>query len=371
MFEALADAIEELDVPVDSAAIKEASKVSRAVGEFDAAELWDLDGATSMTAWLRHEANQSGRDAARHAKTARRLRSCPATCQAWTDGSISSGQVQAVVANLSERTAGLWSEHEAAVVATLDDLSVADTACAMAEWRRRADALLGDDDEPDEPRRALHVSKTLDGHLDPEGAEVVTAAMRLAMTADADGESRTPAEKRADAMIDVCRWFLDHQRGHPGARHRPHVNVVIDLAELEGRGQARLTDGTLLDPTATRRLLCDAGIHRVVTAGRPTILDYGTTTRTIGASLWNAPVVRDGGCAWPGCDRSPEWCEAHHLIFWEHGGPTSLENLVLFCTRHHHKAHQPGWQVKRLPRGTTEITTPDGRALEKRPPPRE
>ncbi len=377
-------AIEELDVPVDGAALKQvckladrlSAKISEAVGEFDAAELWDLDGATSMTAWLRHEANQSSRDASRHTKTGRRLRACPATRSAWTDGSISSGQVQAVVANVSDRHVGLWPDHEAAVVPTFEDLSTPDTAGAMVEWRRRADVELGDPDKPDEPRRSLHVSKTMDarrelsGHLDPEAGEVVTAAMRLASTADAEGESRTPAHKRADALVDVCRWFLDHQHGHHAGRHRPHVNVRIDLPELEGRGQARLLDGTVLDPTTTGRLLCDAGIHRYLTDGASTVLDYGTATRTISPALWNALMLRDGGCTWPGCDRSAEWCEAHHLTFWQHGGPTSLDNLAGFCSRHHHKAHQPGWHAKRLGDGTIEITTPDGRTLT-RPPPRE
>ena len=112
ILEPLADAIGELDLPVDSAVLTEAfalmdrlnAKLLAAVGEHDAAELWRNDGATSMTAWLRHHTRHAGRDAARCAKTARRLRQLPVTATAYRDGVLSAGQVQAIVANLHDRT---------------------------------------------------------------------------------------------------------------------------------------------------------------------------------------------------------------------------------------------------------------------------
>jgi hypothetical protein len=57
---------------------------------------------------------------------------------------------------------------------------------------------------------------------------------------------------------------------------------------LETRGQGRLPDGTILAATSVQRLFCDAGLHRVFTTGRSSILDYGTTTRTVPAPLYNA-----------------------------------------------------------------------------------
>jgi Domain of unknown function (DUF222)/HNH endonuclease len=67
--------------------------------------------------------------------------------------------------------------------------------------------------------------------------------------------------------------------------------------------------------------------------GAPTQpLEVGRTTRTVApAPQRNALVVRDGGCAFPGCDRPQDWCEAHHLRHWAHGGPTDLANLALLC----------------------------------------
>ncbi len=114
ILEGLAQAIDDLDLPADSAVLTEAftladrlnAKLLAAVGEHDAAELWRNDGATSMTAWLRHHSGRSGRDAARCARTARRLRQLPVTAAAYRDGVLSAGQVQAIVANLKDRTVG-------------------------------------------------------------------------------------------------------------------------------------------------------------------------------------------------------------------------------------------------------------------------
>ena len=297
------------------------------------AELWRNDGATSMTAWLRHHARRSGRQAARCARTARRLRGLPVVAAAYRDGVLSSGQVQAIVVNLKDRTVGLFAHHEAALVPELARLSVHEAGNAMQEWARRADALLGDDPDKAVPERSLHLSRILDGRrelsgsFDPEGGAVIATALRLAATPDIDCEpARSPAQRRADALVDVCRRFLDHQRDRRGGRHRPHLNIITTLPDLEHRGHGRLLDGSILDGTTVQRLCCDAGIHRVVTDGRSSILDYGTTTRTVPANLYNSLVIRDRHCRFPGCDRAPDWTEAHHVRWVTHGGATNLDN---------------------------------------------
>ena len=115
-------------------------------------------------------------------------------------------------------------------------------------------------------------------------------------------------------------------------------------------------------------MVCDSALHRVVMAGRSTILDYGTATRTTPVNLWNALVVRDHGCRWPGCDRPSDWCEAHHVVWASEGGPTSPANEALLCVRHHHKAHQPGWHLKLDTDATLAVTDPTGRTRTTRPP---
>ncbi len=384
VLEALAEAVEELDIPAGGDALAEAfalfdrleAKLSQAVGAFDAGDGYLADGAVTAKAWLRHFAKLASREASACVARSRRLRSLPHTASAWAEGSLSSGQVQAVVANVSDATVGHLAEVEEDLVPLLAPLTVVETAAAMRHWRIQAEAFLDPPEAPD-PSRSLHCSQIMDGrrvlkgHLDAEGGEILEAALRQAMSDDVEGEPlRSAAQRRGDALVDMARWFLDHYGQSPRRRHRPHVNVVVDLEEVEHRstGSARVLDGPYLDAATIERILCDANVHRVVTEGRSSILDLGRSTRTIPAALWAALVIRDEHCRFPGCDRPSRWCEGHHVTFWSEGGETNLSNIFLGCTRHHHLVHQPGWHVKLLADATVVITTPDGRVLTSHPP---
>jgi hypothetical protein len=58
-----------------------------------------------------------------------------------------------------------------------------------------------------------------------------------------------------------------------------------------------------------------------------------------------ALAVRDGGCSFPGCDVPAQRCQAHHVIEYQDGGPTSLDNGTLLCGYHHRTFEQLGWTV--------------------------
>jgi hypothetical protein len=75
--------------------------------------------------------------------------------------------------------------------------------------------------------------------------------------------------------------------------------------------------------------------------------------------LRRALEIRDGGCVWPGCDRPGRWCDAHHLTWWEDGGPTNLDNCVLLCRRHHTHVHELGWTIDRDTNGDVTVTPPE------------
>jgi hypothetical protein len=382
MFEQLGDAIEGLEVPVDGDALAAVlalrdrldARISHAVAAHDRAGLWELDGATSMTSWLVDRAAMPRPRAAATTSRARTLAHLPVSAGAWRDGVLSSGQVEAIASNLDADTLGVFADHEAALVPTLVDLSARDVATAMAAWRQCATAHR--DPKPEAPHR-LHLSRTLagrwrlDANLGAETGELLATALRLAHSPDTDNEpGRNAATRRADALGDVCRFFLDHQQTRRAGRHRPHINLVLDIDRYRALAATGATtvDGTGLDRTTVQRLLCDAALHRVLTQGRSAILDYGTATRTIPAPLFNALVVRDRRCRFPGCDRPAAWCEGHHVRPWLFGGPTQLANLVLLCSRHHHLLHRPRWNAKLLPDATLEVTDPLGRVRSTTPP---
>jgi hypothetical protein len=93
-------------------------------------------------------------------------------------------------------------------------------------------------------------------------------------------------------------------------------------------------------------------LHR---AGQP--LDVGRSTRVVPDGLRRAVTARDRGCAHPGCDRPPSWSEIHHVLPWEHGGHTRLDNLVMLCRQHHYVIHHSG-RVVRIRDGLPEFSPP-------------
>ena len=269
VLEGLAEAIEKLRIPLDGTSLTQVlalrdrfdALIAEAVGEFDAAQLWDVDAATSMTAWLRDKASMTS-NAARHlVSMAGRLRKLPVTATAYRDGTLSKGQVEVILAKLDDTTIEAFAEVEAELVPHLARLGLSGCSRAMARWAEQAEELK----ESPDPDRSLHLSATLDGrhvlegHLDTEGGAVVAAALALATVDDPD---RTPAQRRADALVDVSRFFLDHQDIHKGGRERPHLSLVADVEAIEeGRG-GRVVGGPALDGTTMSRLLCDCSLHR-------------------------------------------------------------------------------------------------------------
>jgi Domain of unknown function (DUF222)/HNH endonuclease len=355
------------------------ARIAAAVRAVDAASLWDTVGATSMTAWTADQGRMARPRAAVLTRVARLVARLPVTGAAWTEGRLSTGQVETICSFLNDAVVEVFARHEHAIVPVLEPLSVAEVAAAMRAWRAHLD---GPDPAPSAPS-SLHASRTLagrarvDGDLDADTGELLLTALRVALQAapDSDGEPvRVPAQRRADALGDICRFFLDHQTAVPqGHRHRQLVNVVVDLApSADGVGfdiaDARTVDGYPIDGVPAGRLLCDSLLYRVLVQGKSAILDYGRATRAVPPPLWNVLLLRDQHCRWKGCDRPGAWCEAHHVIWWEKGGTTDIANLVLLCSRHHHIAHRAGWATELAPDGTFHVTDPWGVTRTTRPP---
>jgi hypothetical protein len=129
---------------------------------------------------------------------------------------------------------------------------------------------------------------------------------------------------------------------------------------------ATTAGGQVLTPTQVARIACDADVTPIILNGKGVPLFLGRKYRTVTPAQWAALVVRDGGCVFPQCDRPPDLCEAHHLVFWENGGPTDLANLALACFNHHDFAHQ-GWQIRMAPDGLPEIIPPVWNDPQQRP----
>jgi hypothetical protein len=112
VLEELGTAVETLDIPLDGDALAAVialrdrleARISDTIAAYDAALLWELDGATSLTGWLADRGGMARPRAAASAARARKLARLSVTPRAWRDGVLSGGQVEAIAANLDAPT---------------------------------------------------------------------------------------------------------------------------------------------------------------------------------------------------------------------------------------------------------------------------
>jgi len=182
--------------------------------------------------------------------------------------------------------------------------------------------------------RRLSAAKTFQGSvsvqglLDPVQGEALLAAL-AAYTAGPDPEGfagRTPSQRRADALADICGVALAATDRPDTGGDRPQVTVTVSLEALRSGLADPDSDGdTDTDPDpdddtaamgplqrwpgadrlgrlghcrepvcaeTARRLACDAGIIPVLLGGRSEPLDIGRLTRTVPAGMPGAGPAR-------------------------------------------------------------------------------
>ena len=291
----------------------------------------------------------------------------PKVGAAWRDGEITGGAAKTIAAARVEghdlKLRAL--EDLLLMLARADDQRELRRACA--HFRNCAQA---DGTEPARSttgrrsRPATTAGPGLQAELSSTAAEIVETAIHALTDPPSDGDTRTPARRRADALVADGRT-RPRRRPAPDpdgpARALPACSIVIDWTTLTGETWGRI-DGDYtgtLHRSDVERLLCDCTVSRVVTGPDGLPLDVGRSRRTIPPQLRRALRVRDHGCRYPGCTRPHGWTRAHHVIHWNDGGTTVLVNLVSLCDHHHHVVHLPGWTTK-FDGHTFTVFRPDG-----------
>jgi hypothetical protein len=179
----------------------------------------------------------------------------------------------------------------------------------------------------------------------------------------------SPQHQQADALALLAETALHHGigPGAPGERYQVvvHVDAPV-LADAEHPGQSVLEDGVRVSAETSQRLACDASRVVMRHDGEGNLLEVGARTRTIPPALRRALQHRDQGCRFPGCHA--RFGQGHHIRHWAHGGPTTLSNLALLCSRHHRAVHEEGYQVERQADGELKFRHPYGYAIPYVPP---
>lgn len=336
------------------------------VHEADRRRLWSTTGARDMADWLAGSSKTSRGDAMSRVRLGAALGASEALQAAATSGEVSAATAEALHDAIATPPAGVDSDDVAQLIDACKGADPREARDAADTWKR---SFLGDTPAQAEARRAAKRSvttKVLDDGMGQLLAILplfdlrqVTSSISQVAGKPCAADSRTTEQRMADGLVQLC---IAHAKGEvKGGREKPTILITIDADDFVGNTphDGRTAHGDAVPAHVVRLLAEHATLQRVVTAGSH-VLDVGRDTRFATDAQFRALVVRDGGCRWPGCRIPANWCDIDHLVPWEAGGRSDLDNLVMWCRHHHSQKHLPGVTVLggiddlrlRLPDGT-------------------
>jgi Domain of unknown function (DUF222) len=360
-----------------------ADVAARLVAEADRRELAKGAGGASTQAWLRHRLQLTPAEAKRQVTLAGALPRLDLTRQALAVGDLSRAYAEVVVKVMDALPSGLGRETEERAERQLivwcrefDPRDMARLGRRLWEVvdpdgaEKREGELLAKQEREASRRRHLSLGgdglgrHLLRGAFDSESAATISAALdplAKPLPSTADGtDPRTPGQRYADALVELCRRQLAAGGLPTRSGERPQLTLTVSFDSLRAKvGSGLLDTGDRLSPEMVRKVACDAHILPAVLDGDGQPLDLGRASRTFTPAQRRALGLRDGnGCAFPGCDRPLTWCDGHHIRHWIDGGPTDLANGVLLCGYHHTVIHRGDWVVGMAADGRPEFRPP-------------
>jgi hypothetical protein len=352
------------------------------VAEFDREKAYERHGLANTAQWLNWQCGIGAVAAREKVRVARALEQLPQIADAFSKGEISYSKVRAMT-----RTATPANESVLVSIARHGTAAHVEKLVRKHEWTQRRDG--ANASQRQHEYRNAYCFYDADGEwvfharLPREIGAVVRKALEVAVEAvreskevTAETQLQIPANAwHADALRLIAERFLQHRGEVTGAgssADRLQVVVHIDQAILSEQQapaehgephRCELEDGPALALDTARRLACDATIVGIVEGEDGEPLDIGRKSRTIPPAIARALRARDGGCRYPGCDRT-RWCDGHHIVHWASGGETKLDNLITLCGFHHRLVHEGGYGVRRTDDGLFVFTRPDGARVE-------
>jgi len=174
------------------------------------------------------------------------------------------------------------------------------------------------------------------GHAD---MQVIDQIIELALAAGDDGPERVKSRPLSPQAWAALRYAI--------------ARLAIDFVSGPNGLASALRTGLLQAPFNTPSLPLDIGY-----------------SENIPAHIRRAVILRDKRCAWPRCGRAACYCDVHHIVHKEDGGPTSVDSCVLLCQFHQDVCiHRWNWQIVLHPDGTTTAYGPAGQVLHSHSPP--
>jgi hypothetical protein len=358
-------ALPDLIQAADAAAAAVAEIGCRLVAEAHTRNIANQHGATSTAAWLDRLTGCGRQEAGQVTRTARRLAGRYELVRvALAAGKISLAKAHVIRVALDRLPTDLSTDTwDHAQTSMLEHAKVLDPK-GLARVGLRLWEVIDPDtvdaheqqllerEEARARRSSWLTSRSEDGitrfwlrtpELVGEAFLAILQAYAAPRRTDQAGPDTRPYPKR---LGDAFEEWLSRQDPEDLPDHGGLPATLLITTSADGEPKAGSTaNGQLVSARTVSWLACTAWLTLMLLDDHGVPLKHGRTKRlfTLGQRLGFA--VRDKGCIFPGCDRPPAWCEAHHIDSWSRGGPTDLTNGCLLCGHHHRLIHQGDWQV--------------------------
>ncbi len=363
--EQLGEEIASLSAHLDAAS----HRLLQLIRRFDEAGGWHDTGALSCAHWLAWRLGWDPGTAREKVRVARALGNLPAIDEALRTGRLSYAKVRALTrVGTTENEAKLLRLALLATGAQLERLCRGYRMVVQGEREHTPE-------ERSVSRWILPGGMVkLELVLEPDEADLILRAVDRAREVHAEEaaavapvSAETPWPSRADGAVTIAESFLagNPVTGNGGERFQVMVHLDQEVLGSDGAWSATLEDGTRVSAETLRRVACDCGLVAVSHDGEE--LNIGRRSRSIPPAIRRALMLRDHGCTFPGCTHT-RFLHAHHVEPWLYGGTTSLDNLVMLCSFHHHLVHEGGWTIAAETGGGFAFNSPIGRWLVPEPP---
>lgn len=208
------------------------------------------------------------------------------------------------------------------------------------------------------PEVAAKLNRLFDAFLSPRSTTEFRTAEEQAEV-DRTSDPRSRDQQRHDVIASMVDHYSRSDQAPKIGGAAPTVLVTVRATELDsGHGRGYI-DGAKapMSMRTIRHLTCTGGYQLISIDSDGSVHGIGSPQRCFTPAQRRAIMVRDGGCAIPGCTIPAAWCEIHHVDPAENGGPTETDNGVLLCWFHHRTIETSGWQIRMI-RGAPHIKAP-------------